>query len=368
MAVEGDSASPVIVEADRPSQPAMPQWKKAVFATVAVLLVLGLLEGAGRLLVPACSNARWEVNRNGFVTLGFPALTEIFEPDPTLFWRVKPNLDKHPLSGRFANAPLMDFRVSTDHLGFRCMPPTHSPCRQILFLGNSCTFGLGVEDGVCFPAMIQARCKDMRCINAGVPGYTAYQGRVLLGQIELQAPPDIVVITFGHNDSLAWDRLSDLEHARLINQENARLVNRSGLVRLVRRVLPDRGEARPCSDEPKRPRLTDAEFTEEVRSIIQWCRHHQAEPVIVVWPHLAQMPGQGLLPKQAALVELARSEGVRLVNLVPRFRNANWRYLFLDLAHASPAGCKLVADALTPVLQEILAGQSEVASEVGPGG
>lgn len=345
--------------------PACPQrlgagrWKKVAFSAITVVLALALLEGASRIVVQLAPNARWEYRCRMAAALGFPALNDIFVADQTLFWRVKPNLNKHLLFGRFADAQPLRFRVSTDGRGFRAMPAVGSPRHRVLLLGDSCTFGLGVEDDQTFAALLQNRLEGVQCINAGVPGYTAYQGRVLLEQLQLDPPPDVVVITFGRNDSLVWDHLSDVEHAELMTAERSRLINRFRFVELLRNALPGRDPQRPAQDRPSRPRLTDAEFVDQVRSIIRWCRNLGAEPILVIWPDQLQMQQAGTSSKQAALASLARSQRLRVLDLLHVFRRHGDRGLFLDSSHASPAGCQLAADKLLPLLQRVLGTSAE---------
>ena len=336
-------------------RPRLRRRRKVVFSFIAVLLALLVLEGASRVLVQLAPNARWENIRTDVIALGFPALSEVFVGHPTLFWTVKPNLHNHLLSGRFANSPPIRFSVSTDSDGLRRMPAVNSVRHRILFLGDSCTFGVGVEDHETFPALLQSGMEGVQCINAAVPGYTAYQGRVLLEQLELDAPPAVVVITFGRNDDGAWDHLSDLEHAELMAAERSRLINHFRFVQLLRHILPQGNRGTSAEDRPQRLRLTDAEYIEQIRLMIRWCRDRGAEPILLVWPEKLQMPlARVVFSKQLALMRFARSEGVRLVNLVPVFRARGGQGLFLDVVHARPAGCELVADTLLPVLQEVL--------------
>ncbi len=343
--------------AEMPSS-AMPRLRlrtKLLFSLVAVALSLLILEGASRVLVGLTPNARWQYRSTLATTLGFPALNEIFVPDEGLFWAMAPNLEGHVVEGRFQESMPIRFRVTTDANGFRRMPTVDAPRQRVLFLGDSCTFGLGVDDHETFPAIVQDRLSGVRCINAAASGYTAYQGRRLLEQLQLQPQPDAAVITFGRNDDLVWDHLSDLEHAKLIEEERARLAHQFRSVELIRQVLPRRNEGPPQQEGPPRPRLTDEEYVQEMTAIVQWCRRRDIEPILIVWPFEVQMRSPGQVRKQALVLRLANQADVRLVDLVPVFRAGGGSSLFLDVVHANARGCELVADTLLPVLQDALA-------------
>jgi lysophospholipase L1-like esterase len=342
------------VEKHVSAEPHLRRRTKVVFSSVAVLLALVFIEGASRVFVELTPNARWQFRSKLATTLGFPALDEIVVPNETLFWTIAPNLNKQVVSGRFRNSPFIRFCVSTDSRGFRRMPGVESVRHRVLFLGDSCTFGLGVEDEQTFPALLQERLPGVQCINAAATGYTAYQGRVLLERLKLDGPLDAVVIIFGRNDDLVWDHLSDVEHAELISREQSRLVNRFRTAELVRHALP-RDKKANYQDRPARPRLTDDEYVKEVATMIQWCHRREVEPILVIWPLEEQVRSGGAIRKQALLTRLAHLADVRLVDLVPVFRTHGGSDLFLDLVHANSAGCEVVADALLPVLSEVLA-------------
>lgn len=350
----GGDISEVAVAGHVPARPPLRRRTKVLFSFLAVLLALAIVEGASRILVPFVPNTRWEMRREGLIVLGFPALVDICVPDTKLFWKLKPDLDNCLLCGRFAHAPEMCFSLSTDARGFRRMPAVNSARHRILFLGDSCTLGLGLQDDQTYPALIQSRMGDVECLNAGVLGYTAYQGRVLLEQLELDVPLDAVVINFGYNDGMYWDGIGDTRHADLIAAESARWVNRSRFVYLLQHVLPERNAPAPADARPKRPRLTNEEFVDNICAIVAWCRAHEAEPILMTWPHYAQTRRDICTVKQTALLHHPRLAGVRVVDLVPAFRACGRQDLYLDVVHVNPAGCQLVVDTLLPTLRDAL--------------
>jgi lysophospholipase L1-like esterase len=335
-----------------PTRSPLPLSKKLLFSAVTVVVVLLLLELTARTIVSVAPNAAWETHRHGFTTRGFPALEQVLEPDDKRFWTLQANLADHSLYGRMEPFPPMRFSVSTDTRGLRLTPNSSAAPSTVLFLGDSCTFGLGVDDDETVPAQVQNGLDGVRVVNGGIPGYTAYQGNVFLRELTSELNPDVVVITFGFNDDLQWDNRSDLEHAETIAARRSGLLARFRFVDLLRTILPARV---PDEPEDPRPRLTDGEFDQQIRAMVRWSREHDIEPVLMAWPMAAQIVEPGASSKQRVLEEIAREEGVRLVNLVHAFRARGGTKLFRDAVHANPAGCRVAAGALVPVLREALA-------------
>ncbi len=79
------------------------------------------------------------------------------------------------------------------------------PARTILFLGDSITAGLGVDQSEAYPAIIQdkiaAKGWPFKVINAGVSGDTSAGGLSRLDWV-LRNPIDILVLELGANDGL----------------------------------------------------------------------------------------------------------------------------------------------------------------------
>ena len=118
-----------MADADRPR---IPLRRRLLYAAVVVMVTVAALEGAGRLLGPPES-----VLLVPFDGQAPHDLTEYFEDDPELFWRMRASLDVQP-----------NYWVDrTDSLGLRnreTAGPEDGRTR-VLCLGDSCTYGLGVS-------------------------------------------------------------------------------------------------------------------------------------------------------------------------------------------------------------------------------
>lgn len=76
---------------------------------------------------------------------------------------------------------------------------------NILFLGDSLTIGLGVQQEQAYPALIQEKIRAAHLpfdvINAGISGDTSAGGLARLDWV-LQKPVDVLVLALGANDGL----------------------------------------------------------------------------------------------------------------------------------------------------------------------
>jgi lysophospholipase L1-like esterase len=304
-----------------------------------------MFPGAVRLaiLVPVASvchaeqNGRWDFLQANLDV--FPGMDQFFEPDPKLFWRLRANLKNVKAAERLPGREY-PFTASTDSAGRRRQPEVSNPRASVLFLGDSCTFGIPVNDGETVAAGVQERLERVQCVNAGVPGYSAFQGRLRLQ--DWTGRPDIAVIAFWPNDRSTWDQLSDLEHRQLIDAQRDGDFSRYQVLRLLRRL------------GPQRPRLDETEFAEQIRGMIAVCRARSTIPVLLIWPARAQMDQDLAVSHQDVLRRIAREENVASVDLVPVFRSRDYNTLFADSVHATRKGYRLAAETLAPLLERLL--------------
>jgi lysophospholipase L1-like esterase len=289
----------------------------------------------GALAAKPQDNPRFEFLRTNLQV--FPGTDKLFVPDERLFWRLRSKLKDIRAAERLPGVEY-PFIVSTDAKGRRSIPQRPGTRRRILFLGDSCTFGIPVNDGESFPALVQQALSGTECLNAGVPGYSTFQGRLLLEGTSERL--DVIVITFWPNDRSVWDQLGDYEHQELLRAERENSFSRYRYLRILRRAAPT-----------DRPRLSAAEFEEQIRLLVRLSRDRGAKPVIQIWPARQQVEGMGETDHQEVLRRVSKTEGVMLVDLLPVFRAAKSRGLFVDSIHASRAGYALAAEALVRVLE-----------------
>jgi lysophospholipase L1-like esterase len=144
----------------------------------------------------------------------------IFEGDPLLLWRLKPNLDK----------AVWDYTVlstNSEHLRSErtggTLGPKQSGTIRIVCLGDSVTFGFRVPvvwpdkptefdpEWLPFPMLLEKQLRaanpDRRIevITMAVPGYTSHQGLAWLQRDIDNLQPDLLTVSFGWNDASLSD-------------------------------------------------------------------------------------------------------------------------------------------------------------------
>lgn len=134
--------------------------------------------------------------RPRYLEFNFPnphELREIFEPDAILLWKLRPGMVMgegiEPINSK----------------GFRGREFADEKPKgriRIIAVGDSVTFGAEMS----YPALLE-EClgSSYEVINAGVPGYSSFQGLKLLEKYLPAYQPDVLIVMYGWNDHwLAW--------------------------------------------------------------------------------------------------------------------------------------------------------------------
>lgn len=117
----------------------------------------------------------------------------LLSPDLRLLWSLRPSLELVADNLSFGQPSPWTVRTGAD--GFR-LPS--APEAELIALGDSCTFGWGVEDQEAWPSALSRRLgRPVR--NLGVPGYSLLQGEALLDTLAVPADRTLI-LAFGAND------------------------------------------------------------------------------------------------------------------------------------------------------------------------
>lgn len=118
--------------------------------------------------------------------------------DPTLGWRLTPGWQ-----GRHRHHDF-DVRYAINNSGFRSAPDVSRPARgrTIAVVGDSFTFGLGVNDDATFVHLLNQAGPDT-FLNLSVPGYSTDQEALLIENDVLSLAPDrVLLVVYLANDPL----------------------------------------------------------------------------------------------------------------------------------------------------------------------
>ena len=307
-----------------------------------------------------------------YMEFNFPRpheLHQIFEPDPVLLWRLRPNYDfgqgfplLNPQGFRgpdFARLPVGVFRIAC--------------------IGDSVTFGRPEAE---FPLLLERRLsadgRTTQVLNFGVPGYSSWQGRQLLRRVLAAYHPDMVIILFGWNDhwlakgfpdaeqkpapSRAADWLAPLRWLRLyqfINHARAHLVGEAG---------------KPVAGPP-RPRVSPDQYRDNLLAMAAACRAAGVPVIFATAPSgisAGKVPDYLVpmafitAPAQLAILhrrynDVARAAaakaGVEMCDLDAAFEAHGVATLFTDpakdLIHPNAAGYALMAEKLAECVEKV---------------
>jgi lysophospholipase L1-like esterase len=123
-----------------------------------------------------------------------------FERDPNVFFRLQAGYSGLSLTDEFqyhTHTNALHMRDYADRRHERQIESGH----VVLALGDSFTFGTGVEYGDTFLALTERRLRDVVVLNAGVPGYNIYNYLEYLRNYPLNFRPNTVLINiFTGND------------------------------------------------------------------------------------------------------------------------------------------------------------------------
>ncbi|MDP6933663.1 MAG: hypothetical protein QGG40_12145 [Myxococcota bacterium] len=117
----------------------------------------------------------------------------VFENDGILGLRMTPNTTTRLA---YKGGPAMDIHINSDGYRGPDFPPLGGP--EILVVGDSLTFGLGVEDDQTFSAQLQGLLgSDIAVHNLGVPGYGPLEMEAVATELLESRRPRIIVFTYG---------------------------------------------------------------------------------------------------------------------------------------------------------------------------
>lgn len=295
----------------------------------------------------------------------------IFEGDPLLFWKLKPDLDR----------AIWDFTVvSTNSHGVRhdrALGPKPPESRRIVSLGDSVTFGYRVPvvlpdhpdqydaDQLPYPMLMERWLRDANpdreidVVTLAVPGYSSHQGLAWLRRDIALLEPDLVIACFGWND-INPSHETDRETMRTDwpRVTARRLLPRSqALIRAVRWLHPTVGGGGPNAGEEIVLRVPPRDFVSNHLEIAELARAHGASIAVIgpVYRDAATRPEEAeRIARQRDALRVAMSAAgisyFEIPELLESHHPDNAR-LFGEVIHPNHLGHRLLASRLLEVLE-----------------
>lgn len=294
----------------------------------------------------------------------------IFEGDPLLLWRLKPNL----------NHAIWDFTVlSTNAQSFRAdYPIGRKPAGtfRIVCLGDSVTFGYRVPpvwpdkpndyDPMWqpFPMLLE---KELRQANPNkgievfpmaVPGYTTHQGLAWLRRDIGYLQPDMVIASFGWNDASASDVADrDAINTRWYPVTIRWLIDHSQAFAHATRWLRSRNAPAQRVTTPA-PRVSETDYVGNFSAIVNLAREHGASVIVIGAPYrdsTTNPPEAQLMTRYRASLKAAMQQGqtpyLEVLELTEAAGSVNEGF-FGELIHPNHMGHRLLAAELLKMMAE----------------
>ncbi len=293
-----------------------------------------------------------------------------YEFDEELYWRLKPHQVGHLwMGGGTFRSP----RIRVFHEGFRAhgyidVGSSFQDPPEALFLGDSYTFGLGVEDMETFSSRLVDKLSRFGFTprNGGGPGYGVFQSKALLER-ELKAGriPDVVILTIPTGDVLRQP-FSDaaFEEYRATQKRRKRLRDVSRVATFVYRRLIHlkrrKAEAPRAVPNERSAKAVEtfrelwAADAQRIREMKALCDKHNAAFIALHWPQPSGAGWNEIV--ESGLESLVEETGlIALTELDERFAGRGSAELTIPGdGHPSVLAHELVADYLAEELAPLL--------------
>jgi hypothetical protein len=351
--------------------------KKLILAGLSLVLTLGFAEAALRItgIGAAGRGSQWFAGGN------HPRF--LFQPDPASGYTLRADFHGTEIS------PAGEFQVTAtvDRLGLRDHRHTAPPHPCLLALGDSMTFGEGVEVDESWSALLE-RDTGIRVYNGGVPGYGSPQMAARLGRLLPVLHPDGVVLAlmpywdgwravspflyrdgyivspnYAHRLYLIGGNLYSTEtKLPVLGPLTAWAKGHSNLMRLAlpplfglaRKLVGQGGDARAAGAAG----AADPEPT--IRAVAEAKRRAEQSGAGFLLVLLdSDTRGHEYRDARLALEKALREHGLPFVSLDELLPDADWPALsYPEDAHWKTGGHRIVAMALAPRVRELAAAHS----------
>jgi len=291
---------------------------------------------------------------------------EIYEPDPSLYWKLKPNQDCFTKIGR---KPVHINSHGTRGPEFEMAKP--SGTFRVLLLGDSRTFGWGLTEVETYSSQLQVLLKEksgagkeIEVINAGVNAWSYPQMLVFFRDTGLRFQPDAVVLA----EANLWTQFSEKNSAKFVRELVWRVHLKNFLrqfalyhwvVEVQLRKFYEGHRTKFIPVDPKQDPMfkeqqqNDPEtvFRSAIEVLCKTALDHGAKPVLLYLPVLDDLGPTN----NSAVLKVKRgvsaSLGVLLVDLTADFQPLGTRvYLEADPVHFNPRGNQIIARRLFEAL------------------
>jgi len=365
-----------------PSRPAgrVSLSKYPIFAVVVLVLLVAAAELGARILVALLPSllppppTRFDIVND----LESDKTGDCFVRDPTLFWRLRPNLE----ACEWRTSTGVVETVRTNEHGLRRTGQSYTKTKppgalRILLVGDSVTYGLWVREGETFGERLRALLaermapREVEVINAGVPGYSSWQGLAYFRRAGVAFEPDYATVCFGYNDqnpSEVPDRVlaEDPAYRDVLAGTDSTakglrsVLRRSRLYRLLVRLVHGSEEGRQRGPRDV-PRVGPDDYRRNFESFAEIAASRGIHVVFVPPPwgnDRARASTEAIRTYRAILRDVADRTATPVAPIDPLTEadQAINRPFFHDVIHPNARGHAVLAEALAGIILELEGG------------
>jgi len=295
---------------------------------------------------------------------------EIYEPDPVLYWKLKPNQDCYTkIERRPVHINSRGIRGSE----FAVPKPPHT--LRILSLGDSKTFGWGLREEETYAKRLETLLQEqagpgrkVEVINAGVIAWSYPQMHLYFRDYGLRFQPDVVLL----GDANLWTQFSEQNSPQFVRS----FMNRVRLKNFLRRFalyhyvieyklreIYESQRVRFVPVDPSQDALfkeqqqkdPDAFFRRHIEGLCCFALSNGVTPVLLYMPTLAGSRALDTTRVLQAKSQVARELGVLLVDSSNAMKPLGKELYFeADPVHLNVAGNDLIARLLATNLARLV--------------
>lgn len=232
---------------------------------------------------------------------------------------------------------------------------------RILCLGDSSTFGLYVPLVKTYHALLEEKLNSefgrsktkFEVINAGVPGYTSYQGLHLYKKKGRLYEPDIVIFYFGVNDTKKEFYLDDKQivpdvpSSFKVAAENNFLMKLDSY-RILRKIIVKLVLIYRNAEGETVQRVSPEDFKANILELNRLCKNNGSSLLLIMYPFNIKKVNE--LRKERAIVLLREMESISKKNNIPLIKipemtqgaPSDIRKYFWDEVHPNETGHRII--------------------------
>jgi lysophospholipase L1-like esterase len=287
---------------------------------------------------------------------------EIYEPDPQLYWKLKPNQNCYT---KVDHKPVHINSLGTRGPEFQAGKPAGT--FRVLSLGDSRTFGWGLSESETYSRRLEQLLQEkfgasrtVEVINAGVNAWSYPQMTVYFREIAARYEPDVVILA----DANGWTQFSEKNSPEFLKKMMWRVRLKNFVryfaiyhyfVELKLREFYERNRTKfipvdPAQDQffKEQQRANPQEiFRAAIEQLCEVALQKHIQPVLLYLPTLDNFSATNTSADLQTKLDVSQKLKVPLVDVSPALKpEAKSFYLEADPVHMNAAGNEIIARAL----------------------